>query len=95
MRNPEGVLMVQAIAVRPDGEGSLLEVMLFDPWRGGRSDIKAEYDLASLGEVDSIHGPSCYPPRWMVSYKEKVSAKRGDRIQSERAKADSRVSAIT
>lgn len=76
------MLMVHAITDRPTGEGSLVEVVLFDPWRGARSDIQAQYDLASLGEVESIHGPFCKPPRWMASYKGKVSAERGDRIQS-------------
>ena len=78
---PEGMLVVHAITDRPIGEGSLVEVVLFDPWRGARSGIQG-YDLGSLGEVESIHGPFCSPPRWMVSYKAKVSAKYGDRIQS-------------
>jgi len=77
----EGVLMVHAVMDRPIGQGSLVEVLLFDPWKGARSNIHAEYDLASLGEVESIHGPFCDPPRWMVSYKEKVSAKQHDRIR--------------
>ena len=83
---PQGVLTVHAVSVRPTGEGSLVEVLLFDPWRGARTDIQAEYNLASLGEVESINGPFCNPPRWMVSYKEKVSAKQGYRIQSKEQK---------
>jgi len=81
MRTPHGVLMVNAVTDRPIGEGSLVEVLLFDAWRGTRSEIEAEYNLASVGEVESIHGPSCNPPRWMVSYKGKVSARHGDPIQ--------------
>jgi hypothetical protein len=86
MRTPQGVLIVNAVTDRPIGEGSLVEVLLFDPWRGARSDIQAEYDLASLGEVESIHGPFCNPPRWMVCYKGKVSGKHGDRIQPKEQK---------
>ena len=57
-----------------------------DPWKGAISDIQAEYDLAALGEVEDIHGPFCNPPRWMVSYREKVSANHGDRIQPKKQK---------
>jgi hypothetical protein len=78
---PEGMLIVHAVMDRPIGEGSLVEVVLLDPWRGASPDIQ-EYDLASLGEVEDIHGPFCNPPRWMVSYKGNVSADCGDRIQS-------------
>lgn len=60
---PYGVLMVQAVIDRPIGEGSLVEVLLFDPWRGARTDVQAQYDRASLGEVEDIHGPFCNPPR--------------------------------
>ena len=74
--------MVRAVMDRPIGEGSLVEFVLLDPWRGARADIQAEYDLTSLGGVEDIHGPFCNPPRWMVSYKGKVSAECGDRIQS-------------
>ena len=80
-RISESVLIIRAVADRPIGEGSLVEVLLLDPWRGARSDIQVEYELAALGEVESIHGPFCNPPRWMVSYKEKVSARHGDRIK--------------
>ena len=86
IRTPQGVLIVHAVADRPIGEGSILEVLLLDPWRGARSDIQVKYDLTSLGEVDSIHGPYGNPPRWMVSYKGKVSAKKGTRIQSKEQK---------
>ena len=78
---PEGMLIVHAVMDRLIGKGSLVEVLLLDPWKGATSDIEAEYDLAALGEVEDIHGPFCNPPRWMVSYREKVSADHGDRIQ--------------
>jgi hypothetical protein len=89
MRTPQCVLIVNAVSDRPIGEGSLVEVLLFDPWRGARSDIQAEYDLASLGEVESIHGPFSNPPRWMVCYKGEVSGKHGDRIQPKEQKTGS------
>src|SRR6516164_9041527 len=82
IRIPRGTLMVHAVMDRPIAEGSLVEFLLYDPWKGARSDIQAEYDLAALGEVESIYGPFCNPPEWMVRYKGKVSAKKGDWIQS-------------
>ena len=88
IRTPLGVLMVHAVMDRPTAQGSLVEVLLFDPWKGARSDIQAEYDLAALGEVERIHGPFSNPPRWMVSYKEKISAKHGDRIQPKEQKGN-------
>ena len=75
------MLIVNAVMDRLIGKGSLVEVLLLDPWKGAGADIQAEYDLAVLGEVESVHGPFCNPPRWMVSYKGKVSAKHGDRIK--------------
>jgi hypothetical protein len=83
---PGGLLIVHAVMDRLTGEGSLVEVLLFDPWKGARSDIRAEYELAALGEVEDIHGPFCNPPRWMVSYREKVLANHGDRIQPKKQK---------
>jgi hypothetical protein len=83
---PGGLLIVHAVMDRLTGKGSLVEVLLFDPWKGARSDIQAEYDLAALGEVEDIHGPFCNPPRWMVSYREKVSANHGDWIQPKKQK---------
>jgi len=88
---PGGVLIVHAVMDRPIGKGSLVEVLLFDFWRGAGSDIQAEYDLAALGEVEDIHGPFCNPPRWMVSYREKVSANHGDRIQLKKQKENQAV----
>ena len=77
---PQSVLAVLAVMDRLVGNGSLVEVVLYYPQKDARADIQAEYDLASLGEVESVHGPCCDPPRWMVSYKGKVSAKKGDWI---------------
>ena len=77
----QGVVIILTVTGQPDDEkGSLVELLLFHPLKDVRPDIQAEYDLASLGEVESIHGPYCDPPRWMVSYKGKVSANKGDRI---------------
>jgi hypothetical protein len=81
-----------AVTDRPIGEGSLVEVLLILPWKDPIPDLQAEYDLASLGEVDSIHGPYCDPPRWMVSYKGMVSAKKGDRIKAKDSVSRSRSS---
>ena len=78
---PQGVLAVLNVTDRPIGVGSLVEVVLYHPQENARPDIQTEYDLASLGEVESIHGPFCNPPRWMVSYKGKVSAEKGDWIR--------------
>jgi hypothetical protein len=86
MRASEGVLIVSAITDRPIGEGSLVEVLLYLPWKYPIPVFPTEYDLASLGEVESIQGPFCDPPRWMVSYKGKVSAEKGDRIQPKKQK---------
>ena len=80
--------MVHAVMDRPLAEGSLVELLLYDAWKGARSDIQTEYDLAALGKVESIHGPFWNPPRWMVSYKEKISAKHGHRIQPKEQKGD-------
>ena len=56
-------------------------VWLLDPQKNTLSDIHVEYDLKSLGEVDPIIGPYDDPLTWMVSYKGKVSAKKGDWIR--------------
>ena len=78
----QGVLIILNVADRPVGRnGSLVEVLLFQPRQDAKPEIQAKYDLASLGEVESIHGPYCNPPRWMVSYKGIVLAKKGDRIK--------------
>jgi len=77
MKTSQSVLVILDVTDRPIAEGSLVEVLLALPSTDPIPDLQAEYDLASLGEVDSIHGPFCDPPRWMVSYKEEVSAKKG------------------
>jgi hypothetical protein len=77
-RMPQSVLAVLTVTDRPVG---LVEIVLCHPQKNARPDIQTEYDLASLGEVESIHGPFCDPPRWMVSYKGKVSAEKGDWIR--------------
>jgi len=78
----QSVLAILTVTDRPaEGKGSLVEVVLCHPRKDARPDIQAEYDLASLGDVESIHGPYCEPPRRMVSYKGKVSAEKGDWIK--------------
>ena len=78
MCKSQGVLIILAVINRSvDAEGSLVEVLLVHPEKDARPDIQVEYDLASLGEVERIYGPYCDPPRWMVSYKGNVSAKKG------------------
>jgi hypothetical protein len=59
---------------------SSIVVRLVDSLKKSKPNIEAKYDLASLGEVESITGPFDDPPTWMVSYKESVLAKAGDRI---------------
>jgi hypothetical protein len=82
MKMPQSVLAIVSVTDRPIvGKGSLVEVVLCHPRKNATPDIQTEYDLASLGEVESIHGPFCDPPRWMVSYKGKVSAEKGDSIR--------------
>jgi hypothetical protein len=81
MGKQQGVLIILTVTDRPVGRGSLLEVLHSHRGTHARPDIQAEYDLASLGEVESIHGPYCDPPRWMVSYKRRVSAQKGDCIK--------------
>ena len=40
---PRGVLMVHAVMVRLIAEGSLVEFLLYDAWKGARSELQAEY----------------------------------------------------
>ena len=82
MKTSQSVLVILDVTDRPIAEGSLVEVLLALPSTDPMPDLQAEYDLASLGEVDSIHGPFCDPPRWMVTYKGKVLVKKGDRIKA-------------
>ena len=46
-----------------------------------RKNLQAEYDLASLDEVESVSRPHGDPPKWTVEYKERVSAKPGALIK--------------
>ena len=85
---PDGVLIIHAVADRPIGVGSVVQVVLYDPWKGARSDVQGDYDLASLREVEFIHGPFSNPPRWMITYRGKVSAEYGDRIRRKEQKGD-------
>ena len=61
--------------------GSSIEVELFHYLRDAKPDIGKEYDLGSIGEVLAVHGPYEDPPKWIVSYKGKVSAKEGDWLE--------------
>jgi hypothetical protein len=82
MANVENALVVVAVTdhfVIGERRSSIV-VRLIDSSKKGKPDIQEEYDLASLGEVDSISGPLGDPPRWMVSYKERVLAKAGGQI---------------
>jgi hypothetical protein len=89
---PQGVLIILNVTDRPiGGMGSLIEVLLILPRKDPIPDLQTEYDLDSLGEVESIHGPCCDPPRWMVSYKEEVLAKKGDRIKRKDSISGSRL----
>ncbi|MGA8659671.1 MAG: hypothetical protein WB586_26410, partial [Chthoniobacterales bacterium] len=64
------------------GNGSLVEVELLHFRRCFRPEnLQAEYDLASLGEVERVSRPYGDPPTWTVSYKGKVSAKPGALIK--------------
>ena len=69
--------------------------MLCHPQKDARPDIQAEYDIGSLGEVESIHGPYCDPPRWMVIYKGKVSAEKGDWIERKKQKGSTHPNKLT
>ena len=60
------------------GNGSLAEVELLHSRLCFRPEnLQAEYDLASLGEVESVSRPHGDPPKWTVEYKERVLAKPG------------------
>ena len=65
------------------GNGSLVEVELLHSRLCFRPEnLQAEYDLASLGEVESVSRPHGDPPKWTVEYKERVSAKPGALIKA-------------
>jgi hypothetical protein len=81
MKTPQNLLMILAVTQSSIGEkGSVVEVRLNHSVNDTRPDIQAEYDLASLGEVQSVRGPHGDLPRWTVTYKGTVSAKEGDFI---------------
>ena len=82
MGRQQGVLIILTVTDRPvGGRGSLVEVLHSHRGKHARPDIQAEYDLASLGEVERVRGHYGDPLKWMVEYKGKVSVKRGDRIE--------------
>jgi len=65
------------------GNGSLVEVELLHSRLCFRPEnLQAEYDLASLGEVESVSRPHGDPPKWTVEYKERVLAKPGALIKA-------------
>jgi hypothetical protein len=61
--------------------GSSIEVEPFHYLRDAKPDLGKEYDLGSIGEVLAVHGPYEDPPKWMVTYEGRVSAKEGDWIE--------------
>ena len=84
MKEDESALMILMVTDRSvtGGKGSLVEVQLFHPLSDvAPKNLQAEFDLASLGEVESVRGPCGDPPKWTVEYKGKVSAKKGDPIK--------------
>jgi hypothetical protein len=85
MGKPENVLVIAAVTEESVLGEKLCSavVRLLDPRKKTVPDIQEEYDLVSLGEVDRIVGPYDDPLTWMVNYKGKVSAKKGDRIKPE------------
>jgi hypothetical protein len=79
MGKPQGVLTIVAVTdefVIGEKHSSVV-VRLLDPRKNAVPDIQTKYDLASLGEVESIIGPYDDPLTWMVRYKGEVSAKKG------------------
>ncbi|MGA8659690.1 MAG: hypothetical protein WB586_26510 [Chthoniobacterales bacterium] len=83
MKEDQGALMILMVTDQSvtGGKGSLVEVQPFHPLTDAKpQNLQAVYDLASLGEVESVRGPYDDPPKWTVYYKGKVSAKKGDRI---------------
>jgi hypothetical protein len=60
------------------GNGSLVEVeLLYSRLCFKPENLRAKYDLASLGEVESMSRPAANPPKWTMEYKERVSVKPG------------------
>jgi len=84
MKEDQSALMILMVTDQSviGGKGSLVEVQLFYPLTDATPEnLQAEYDLASLGEVERVRGHYGDPLKWMVEYKGKVSAKRGDQIK--------------
>ena len=84
MKKHQSALMILRVTdqTAAGGNGSLVEVELLHFRRCFRPEnLQAEYDLASLGEVESVSRPYGDPPTWTVSYKGKVSAKPGALIK--------------
>jgi hypothetical protein len=66
------------------GNGSLAEVELLHSRLCFRPEnLQAEYDLASVGEVESVSRPHGDPPKWTVEYKERLFGQAGCSHQSE------------
>ena len=77
--------MILRVAHQPAarGNGSLVEVELLHFRQCFRPEnLQAEYDLTSLGEVESVSRPHGDPPKWTVECKERVSAKPGALIKA-------------
>jgi hypothetical protein len=84
MKEDQSALMILMVTDQSvtGGKGSVVEVQPFYPLTDATpKNLQAEFDLASVGEVESVHGPCGDPPKWTVEYKGKGSAKKGDRIK--------------
>jgi len=83
MKKHQSALMILRVTDQTaGGSGSLVEVELLHFRRCFRpQNLQAEYDLASLGEVESVSRPYGDPPKWTLEYKERVSAEPGALIQ--------------
>ena len=85
MKEDQSALMILMVTDQSviGGKGSLVEVQLFHPLTDAKPEnLQAEYDLASLGEVESVSRPYGDPPQWTLEYKERVSAKPGALIKA-------------
>jgi hypothetical protein len=65
---------------RPDIEGSIVDVQLFVSLKDAKPDVQKEYDVASLGEIESVLD-LWRSSQVEITYKAKVSAKAGDWIR--------------
>ena len=85
MKKHRSALMVLRVRdqTAAGGNGSLVEVeLLHSRLCLGPENLQAEYDLASLGQVESVSRPHGDPPKWTVECKERVSAKPGALIKA-------------